>query len=90
MARSSPPAAAPRAAAGADRLDALRDEMGHRASGPPGGDAGDGRDRRGSVFAAVDGFRADFGALDRVMINAGMGKGAPLGTGRSRANRGPR
>ena len=40
-----------------------------------------------SVFAAVDGFRADFGTLDRVVINAGIGKGAPLGTGRQQANR---
>ncbi len=70
-----------------DRLDALRDEI---VTAHP--------DRRvetramdvtdeDSVFAAVDGFRADFGTLDRVVINAGIGKGAPLGTGRQQANR---
>ena len=36
------------------------------------------------VFAA---FRDDLGSLDRVVVNAGIGKGAPLGTGRHDANR---
>lgn len=36
------------------------------------------------VFAA---FRADLGTLDRVVVNAGRGKGAPLGTGDHAANR---
>lgn len=31
-------------------------------------------------------FRAEFGGLDRVIVNAGLGKGAPLGTGRAHAN----
>jgi short-subunit dehydrogenase len=39
------------------------------------------------VFAVVRGFRDDFGRLDRVIVNAGIGKGAPLGTGRYDANR---
>jgi short-subunit dehydrogenase len=33
------------------------------------------------------GFQADFGTIDRIVINAGLGKGAPLGTGRYDANR---
>jgi short-subunit dehydrogenase len=39
------------------------------------------------VFAVFHAFQADFGTLDRVIINAGVGKGAPLGTGRYDANR---
>lgn len=40
-----------------------------------------------AVFAAVDAFAADFGGLDRVIVNAGIGKGAPIGTGKYYANR---
>lgn len=39
------------------------------------------------VFAVFKAFAADFGGLDRVVINAGLGKGAALGTGRFEANR---
>jgi short-subunit dehydrogenase len=39
------------------------------------------------VFEVFQAFRKDFGTLDRVVINAGLGKGAPLGTGRFDANR---
>jgi short-subunit dehydrogenase len=39
------------------------------------------------VFAVFGAFRDDFGGIDRVVVNAGLGKGAPLGTGRYDANR---
>jgi short-subunit dehydrogenase len=39
------------------------------------------------VFAVFRGFKADFGTIDRVVVNAGLGKGAPLGTGRYDANK---
>src|SRR5680860_878744 len=39
-----------------------------------------------SVFTVFRDFAATFGRLDRVVINAGMGNGAPLGTGRFEAN----
>jgi len=39
------------------------------------------------VFAVFGDFAATFGSIDRVIINAGLGKGAPLGTGRPDANR---
>jgi short-subunit dehydrogenase len=39
------------------------------------------------VFEVFRAFRADFGSIDRVIVNAGLGKGAPLGTGRFDANR---
>ena len=39
------------------------------------------------VFEVFRAFRDDFGHLDRVVVNAGIGKGARLGTGRFDANR---
>jgi NADP-dependent 3-hydroxy acid dehydrogenase YdfG len=39
------------------------------------------------VFEVFRAFRDDFGTIDRVIVNAGLGKGAPLGTGRYDANR---
>jgi short-subunit dehydrogenase len=39
------------------------------------------------VFEVFRAFRKEFGTIDRVIINAGIGKGAPLGTGRFDANR---
>ncbi len=70
-----------------DRLEGLRAEI---AASHPGVrvevralDVND-HDRVFEVFRA---FRSDFGTLDRVVVNAGIGKGAPLGTGRFEANR---
>ncbi|NKF23943.1 SDR family oxidoreductase [Solimonas marina] len=39
------------------------------------------------VFEVFRAFRDDFGALDRIIVNAGLGKGQPLGTGYFHANR---
>ncbi|MGZ4436743.1 MAG: SDR family oxidoreductase [Nocardioidaceae bacterium] len=39
------------------------------------------------VFEVFRAFADDFGTLDRVIVNAGLGKGAPLGTGRFDANK---
>ena len=39
------------------------------------------------VFEVFAAFKADFGTIDRVVINAGLGKGAPIGTGDHAANR---
>lgn len=39
------------------------------------------------VFEVFRAFRDDFGTIDRVVVNAGLGKGAALGTGRYDANR---
>lgn len=68
-----------------DRLDELRDEIatnGVRVEVR----ALDVNDHE-QVFEVFRAFRNDFGALDRVVVNAGVGKGAPLGTGRFDANR---
>ena len=40
-----------------------------------------------AVFAVFRAFAGDLGTIDRVVVNAGIGKGAPLGTGRYDANR---
>lgn len=40
-----------------------------------------------AVFEVFRAFAADFGVIDRIVINAGLGKGARLGTGRQAANR---
>lgn len=38
------------------------------------------------VFEVFERFRADLGRLDRVIVNAGLGKGQPIGSGRFDAN----
>lgn len=70
-----------------EKLDALRSEI---LAASPGRrvevralDVTD-DDRVFEVFAA---FKTDFGTIDKIVINAGLGKGAPLGTGRYDANR---
>ena len=40
-----------------------------------------------AVFSVFRAFADDFGRIDRVVVNAGLGKGAPLGTGRHDVNR---
>lgn len=39
------------------------------------------------VFEVFRAFQADFRTIDRIVVNAGLGKGAPLGTGGHAANR---
>ena len=40
-----------------------------------------------AVFQVFRAFAGRFGTIDRVIVNAGLGKGAPVGTGRYDANR---
>ena len=40
-----------------------------------------------AVFRVFEAFREELGGLDKVVVNAGLGKGQPLGTGRFDANR---
>lgn len=40
-----------------------------------------------AVFSVFRAFAADFGTIDRIIVNAGVGTGAPIGTGRYPANR---
>ena len=69
-----------------ERLEALREEI-----------LTDGSGRRievraldvndhDQVFEVFRDFASEFGTIDRVVVNAGLGKGAPLGTGRFDAN----
>jgi short-subunit dehydrogenase len=39
------------------------------------------------VFEVFNAFAADLGSLDRVIVNAGIGKGQPIGTGAFKVNR---
>ena len=70
-----------------ERLEELRDEIHGAHAGPRvelrALDVND----DAQVFDVFRAFREDFGRLDRVIVNAGLGKGAPLGTGRYDANR---
>ncbi len=70
-----------------DRLEALRDDI---TAASPGVRvelrALDVTDDE-AVFDVFRAFADDFGTLDRIVINAGIGKGAPIGTGRYSANR---
>ena len=40
-----------------------------------------------AVFRVFDEFQAEFGTLEKIVVNAGLGKGQPLGTGRFDANK---
>ena len=40
-----------------------------------------------AVFRVFEEFSDEFGSLEKVVVNAGLGKGQPLGTGRFDANR---
>ena len=40
-----------------------------------------------AVFRVFDEFHDELGGIDRVIVNAGLGKGAPIGTGRYDANK---
>ncbi|WP_158888401.1 SDR family oxidoreductase [Amycolatopsis anabasis] len=70
-----------------DRLDALADEL--RAAHPGSTvltralDVND----HDQVFAVFKEVRGELGSLDRVIVNAGIGKGQPIGSGRFDANK---
>lgn len=44
-------------------------------------------DEHDDVFTAFRGLAEELGGLDRVVVNAGLGKGAPIGTGRFDVNK---
>ncbi|WP_328471522.1 SDR family oxidoreductase [Actinoplanes sp. NBC_00393] len=66
-----------------DRLEKLRDELSGVRVSVRALDVTDDE----AVFRVFREFAAEFGAIDRVVVNAGLGKGAPLGSGRWDANR---
>jgi short-subunit dehydrogenase len=69
-----------------ERLEAIRDEL---ATTSPGSTVTvhqlDVRDHD-QVFEVVEAARKEHGGLDRVVVNAGIGMGQPIGTGRFDAN----
>ena len=66
-----------------DRLEQLRDELSGTRVVVKQLDVTDDE----AVVAVFQQFATEFGHIDRVIVNAGLGKGAPLGTGRFDANR---
>ena len=67
-----------------DRLEALRDEL--AGTGVRIAIAALDVDDHEAVLTTVRALRDELGGLDRVIVNAGIGKGAPIGTGRFDAN----
>jgi short-subunit dehydrogenase len=70
-----------------DRLDALRGELAERHPGQRFEVRALDVNDHDQVFEVFRAFKADFGTIDRVIVNAGLGKGAPIGTGRFDANK---
>lgn len=70
-----------------ERLEALRQELTTRYPGIRVSARALDVDRHEQVFEVFRAFREEFGTLDRIIVNAGMGKGASLGTGYFKANR---
>lgn len=69
----------------ADRLDTLADDI-HTSTGRRVETAALDVTDPEAVRAVFDGFVEAFGSLDRIIVNAGIGRGAPLGTGNAQAN----
>ncbi|KOU56710.1 short-chain dehydrogenase [Streptomyces sp. WM4235] len=67
------------------RLDALADEI-HASTGSRVETAALDVTDSAAVASVFHGFAQKYGTIDRVVVNAGIGKGAPLGTGQSDAN----
>ena len=70
-----------------DRLDALKVELEARHPGIVVVTAALDVDDHAAVFTVFRAFRAALGSLDRIIVNAGIGKGQPLGTGYFWANK---
>ncbi|HEX4220724.1 MAG TPA: SDR family oxidoreductase, partial [Pseudonocardiaceae bacterium] len=69
-----------------DRLEQLRDELTGRHPGIRVAIRTIDVSEPGQVFEGVRALAAELGTLDRVVVNAGVGKGQPIGTGRFDAN----
>lgn len=67
-----------------DRLEALADEL--RPTAPQVAVAPLDVTDTDAVPVVFDKLATELGGLDRVIVNAGLGKGAPLGTGKAAAN----
>jgi short-subunit dehydrogenase len=70
-----------------DRLEALRGELTGECPGQRVEVRALDVDDHDRVFEVFRAFHADLGRIDRVVVNAGLGKGAVVGTGGFEANR---
>jgi len=69
-----------------ERLDALKQELEQRYPEIKVSVKALDVNQHDEVFAVFKAFKEEFGSIDRVIVNAGMGKGASLGTGYFYAN----
>ena len=69
-----------------DRLEALADELSRDPAAPEIAVAALDVADTDSVPVVFDELVARLGGVDRVIVNAGLGKGAPIGTGKAHAN----
>ncbi|RUO65179.1 hypothetical protein SAMN06297229_1452 [Pseudidiomarina planktonica] len=70
-----------------DRLDALKQELTEKYPDIKVSVQALDVNDHDQVFAVFKAFKEEFGYLDRIIVNAGMGKGASLGTGYFHANK---
>ncbi|MEX1220612.1 MAG: SDR family oxidoreductase [Idiomarina sp.] len=70
-----------------DRLDALKQELTEKYPDIKVSVQALDVNDHDQVFAIFKAFKEEFGYLDRIIVNAGMGKGASLGTGYFHANK---
>ncbi|KID29804.1 short-chain dehydrogenase of unknown substrate specificity [Prauserella sp. Am3] len=70
-----------------ERLDALAAELTERHPGIRVTTAELDVNRHDDVFSVFRSFRDELGGLDRVVVNAGLGKGQPVGSGYFEANK---
>ncbi|MDL0432724.1 SDR family oxidoreductase [Marinobacter sp. TBZ242] len=70
-----------------ERLDELRDELLGKHPGLTISVRALDVNNHDQVFEVFREFATEFGTLDRIVVNAGIGKGQPLGTGNFAANR---
>ncbi|HLT13961.1 MAG TPA: SDR family oxidoreductase [Marinobacter sp.] len=70
-----------------ERLDALKSELEQTCPGIKISVRALDVNDHAQVQAVFRAFQAEFGVIDRIIVNAGIGKGQPLGTGRFDANR---
>lgn len=70
-----------------ERLEALKDELLRTCPGIAVSVRSLDVDNHEQVFEVFRAFKDEFGTLDRIIVNAGIGKGQPLGTGGFSANR---
>lgn len=70
-----------------ERLDELRDQLLQQHPGLAISVRALDVNNHDQVFEVFSAFATEFGSLDRVIVNAGIGKGQPLGTGNFAANR---